>query len=1273
MRCLPYLALCAMCFAAIQAEEVTFKTEKDIAAGSVSGVSSMDVAPINNDAYADVLVVEGGKHAGGRKTFAWFESPANPQGNWIRHNINNGAPLRSFLGAAKLADFDGDGDYDIAVSSDNHSGNSKQADVFIFVNPGAAASGTWPYHKCNASTLPLHHINDMVIADIDDDGKKDIVTRSLNPNQIQIFFQNSISNWTMKTIDTGIASSEGLSVGNINGDRYPDITFSGWWLQTPSNARGGSYAKKPIDSNYQNTNQNTKEDVADIDGDGIEDIVIGPAESYRGGANHVLAWYKNPGSGYNSNWQRHVIRSNTNHHHTVKLADIDGDGDKDLITGKPWSSSGIPREVLIFYNNGSGGFGQVQQVVGGKGLYSGVVYDIGNDGDLDIVGQNVYAGSSKPYLYESELDDSGPQPDTQAPSQPGSFSAQANGSTAIQLTWAGSSDNVGVTAYEIKRGNSVIRSQSGTNYTDSGLNPNTTYNYSVRARDAAGNWSSAATASATTDAAPVNQAPNAVFTTNPKNGVAPLQVSFNASASSDSDGTISSYAWNFGDGSSGNGINATHTYTNVGSFTATLTVTDNDGASDVAAVTITVHDPAPTLRDAYTRIEAESYDAMQGIGIYNGGTGQKIGSIENGTWAKWENVDFASGASGFSASVASRHKVGTITLHLDAIDGPVIGSCVVPVTGGWNNFVDINGAISNAAGVHDLYFVFSGGSGALLDVDYFVFSQGTNPPPANQAPVADFSATPVTGDAPVLVAVDASSSSDSDGSIQTFSWDFGDGTSASGVQASHSYTLAGNYTITLTVTDDDGASDTHTTVITVNDPPPPPVNTRDAYARIEAESYDEQFGLGIYNGGTGQKIGSIENGRWVKYAAIDFADGASGFAASVSSKTIGGEFEIRLDAVDGPLIGVCALPGTGSWEQWVDVTCAINGADGVHDVYLVFHGTAKFVGDVDYFVFNQDAAPVINEAPMAISAADTQTGEAPSTIQFDGSASYDNDGSIDTYAWDFGDGTNATGAQVSHQYNDAGMYTVTLSVTDNDGATATDQLQITITEPAPPSNSDDAIAHWTFDEQAGLVAADSAGNYPASIENGANLNVSGWYASALQCDGQNDYANAGPINISGAAMSMAAWIKPERLDGLAAEGRIISQANGTSAGNHIFMLSPYPKNGGGIGVRFRLKINGSTKTLVATGGGIQVGLWTHVAAVFDGDTMYVYQDGEEVGRMNVSGSISGSNSIPVWIGGNPSGATDRPFAGNIDDVRIYDRALSEDEIMTLADVQSANG
>jgi PKD repeat protein len=63
---------------------------------------------------------------------------------------------------------------------------------------------------------------------------------------------------------------------------------------------------------------------------------------------------------------------------------------------------------------------------------------------------------------------------------------------------------------------------------------------------------------------------------------------------------------------------------------------------------------------------------------------------------------------------------------------------------------------------------------------------------------------------------------------------------------------------------------------------------------------------------------------------------------------------------------------------------------------------------------------------------------------FDGSASFDPDGVIVGYEWDFGDGTNATGATITHSYPDKGTFQVTLTVTDDGGLTDTDVLIVIV-------------------------------------------------------------------------------------------------------------------------------------------------------------------------------------------------------------------------------------
>ncbi len=103
-------------------------------------------------------------------------------------------------------------------------------------------------------------------------------------------------------------------------------------------------------------------------------------------------------------------------------------------------------------------------------------------------------------------------------------------------------------------------------------------------------------------------------------------------------------------------------------------------------------------------------------------------------------------------------------------------------------------------------------AGAMASTDYIV------PPRArNQPPTARFSQN-VNG---LEVAVDGSGSTDPEGLVVDYDWDFGDGTTATGVRASHVYAKPGSYTVGLTAADDPGATDTATAVVTILGPPPP--------------------------------------------------------------------------------------------------------------------------------------------------------------------------------------------------------------------------------------------------------------------------------------------------------------------------------------------------------------------------------------------------------------------------------------------------------------------
>jgi hypothetical protein len=171
----------------------------------------------------------------------------------------------------------------------------------------------------------------------------------------------------------------------------------------------------------------------------------------------------------------------------------------------------------------------------------------------------------------------------------------------------------------------------------------------------------------------------------------------------------------------------------------------------------------------------------------------------------------------------------------------------------------------------------------------------------------------------------------------------------------------------------------------------------------------------------------------------------------------------------------------------------------------------------------------------------------------------------------------------------------------------------------------------------------------------------------VEFDGYDDAVYAGTFSVS-PTITMAAWIKAD--DFGTSDARIVSKATGTANNQHYWMLSTI--SSGGIKLRFRLKTSGSTTSFNASSGSLSSDVWTHVAATWDGYYMMLFKNGTEVGSAHKEGTINTSGSVGVAVGNQPSGAGDKPFDGLIDDVRIYDRSLSEAQLTALTNMDTAD-
>ena len=329
-----------------------------------------------------------------------------------------------------------------------------------------------------------------------------------------------------------------------------------------------------------------------------------------------------------------------------------------------------------------------------------------------------------------------------------------------------------------------------------------------------------------------NTPPTAAFT----QSASGLTVATDASSSTDSEGPIASYAWTFGDGASATGRTASHDYAVAGSYTVTLQVTDAGGLTDVVShpISVVAANTAPTA--AFTT-------AITDLAVTSDGS---TSSDQEGPIAAYQ---WTFGDGGTASTSTASHTYG-------------------------------------AAGTYTITLQVTDNQGATNSVSHTVTVTAPN-----QAPTAAF----VSTTAGLTASLDGSTSSDSDGSVASYAWTFGDGGSATGATTSHAYGAAGTYQVTLTVTDNGGLTAAITNPVTVTAPAPGTVAT-DTFDRTVAG------GLGSATVGGAWTVSGAASNFYTNGAVgnIKMATAGSGPAAflnSVSAQNVDVTVDAMIDQV----------------------------------------------------------------------------------------------------------------------------------------------------------------------------------------------------------------------------------------------------------------------------------------------------------------------------------------------------------------------------------------
>ncbi len=205
----------------------------------------------------------------------------------------------------------------------------------------------------------------------------------------------------------------------------------------------------------------------------------------------------------------------------------------------------------------------------------------------------------------------------------------------------------------------------------------------------------------------------------------------------------------------------------------------------------------------------------------------------------------------------------------------------------------------------------------------------------------------------------------------------------------------------------------------------------------------------------------------------------------------------------------------------------------------------------------------------------------------------------------------------------------------------------------PQAQTTGLVAAYGFDELTGGTVTDASGNGNTGTISGARRTAAGRYGGGLIFDGVNDVvsvANSASLNVT-TGLTIEAWVLPTRSTGW--QTAILKEAPGELR-YALYASSDTGDPSGYVRV-------GSADRSVYAPAALPLDVWTHVTLTYDGATMRLYVDGSQAASRAQTGSIATSTGA-LRIGGN--NVWGEYFQGTLDEIRIYNRALSAGEILT---------
>ena len=315
---------------------------------------------LSGDSFTDILI-SSAKGDG----IHWYEYPS-----WIKHTIRNSG---SWSEDVQTGDVDGDGFIDVI--------NGNTTALFWYKNPlsqsGNPRTDFWEATRIGSDGKDIH---DLEVGDINGNNKLDVVIRYEKEYNlsVRIFIQQTPSSFVeIINVNSTNLGAEGLCLADINQDNNLDIVIGNVWCE--NNGDGTKWTEH----NYTNgLPDQTMIRVADLDGNGSNDIIVSP-QSGKAGA---FAWFS--AETPKGVWIEHTIRNNITRMHGLAIADFNLDGSLDIHTSLRHDLKGKDDNVSVWVNDGKAIPTFLEQVLSKSGSHFSKVADIGNDGDIDIIGAN---------------------------------------------------------------------------------------------------------------------------------------------------------------------------------------------------------------------------------------------------------------------------------------------------------------------------------------------------------------------------------------------------------------------------------------------------------------------------------------------------------------------------------------------------------------------------------------------------------------------------------------------------------------------------------------------------------------------------------------------------------------------------------------------------------------------------------------------------------------------------------------------------------------------